>query len=321
MSKVALYQLYKYELHKRKDTKDMFPEEVPVDQIQRKFYELISGDDPLPVYRKGRKEEIKLQNNVEVKCEDVIVFMLCNEKAYTVTERKTTERYYEHPGCYIIIDNRESVAQMAIEQHSAFDGDTNKVCLLIEEAINKLLFRFGFEISIKAKTKQVEFWRMVEDHTKSGETIKRVSFRFSSPSDTAGIDAPKDILEHLEYIHNLQRAMGKNVGEMNFCASEAEGLRMEKTNRDLVEMVTLCQKNEYDLEVDFSGYGLYRSGTEAKARYALSAEIVVDFIEGVKTLDQDGRMNYELITWLDKSRIAYEDYDDSPVKPARKKGN
>lgn len=319
MAKKNLYQIYKYELHKIDNSGDLFPEDTPLCQVQKKFYDLISGDNPLHIKRKGRgNEKVDLENTVEIKCEDVIVLMLCNERAYTVTERKQSERRHDHPGCYIIIDNRENVAQIAVEQHSAFEGDCDKVCLLIQDAMNSLLFPYGIEINISAKNLPVNIWEMVDEHTRAGEFVKRMSFHFSSPKETAGIDAPQHILDYLAFIHSLQRAMGETVGELNFCASGTKGLRMEQTNRDLVEMVHLCQNNAYDLEVEFSEYGVYRSGTEEKARYALDSEIVTNFIEGVKVLDENNKFCYELVNWLDQRRIAYENYEDRPVKPARK---
>ena len=319
MAKKNLYQIYKYELKKIDAPNGMILEDVPLDKAQDKLYELLHGDNPLNICRPGKgDEQVKLDNYVEAKCDGVIVLMICNERAYTVTERKTKKKEYEHPGCYVVIDNRQNVAQLAIERFSAFDNDSDKVCVYLHEALKYALSLYGLGISITAKAQSVEFWQMIDSHTRAGERIKRVSFRFSSPKDTAGIDAPEQLLNKLELIHALQRATGGASGELNLFASEAGGLRMDQTNKDLAEMVCLCHNNAYDLEVDFSDYGLYRSGTEEKALCPMAEDIVTDFIHGITKINEDGKVHYELITWLDKRRITYENYEDRPVKPARK---
>ena len=136
---MAIFAIYKYDFRLAeegnlflKGTTDKL-----LDKAQEIFNGFLTGDKPFPLQMPKRdKTSVRLENEVTCKRGDICLLLICNEKSKKFMEKKDEQEIFYHPGCYVIIDNRKGVANIAIERTPAFDSNPDKVCQLLEKAIN-----------------------------------------------------------------------------------------------------------------------------------------------------------------------------------------
>ena len=97
--------------------------------------------------------------------EGVFAWELCNVKDKTLLEGHEKIPYEEHPGSYVIVDNRPDVCQIAIEKNSAFGPDTDKVVKYLKRAFKEHLFEYGLKMVIKRK------WQASNFKQKAGQPV------------------------------------------------------------------------------------------------------------------------------------------------------
>ena len=167
---MAIFAIYKYDFRLAeegnlfiKGTTDKL-----LDKAQELFNGFLTGDKPFPIQMPKRdKTSVRLDNEVTCKRGDVCLLLICNEKSKKIMEKKDEQEIFYHPGCYVIIDNRKGVANIAIERTPAFDSNPDKVCQLLEKAINDkfLIEEIGLKIEIRSKVREATLWEMVDHQT------------------------------------------------------------------------------------------------------------------------------------------------------------
>ena len=326
VDKMAVYSFYKYELSQINELEAMMlcdeSHETPLSLAQETFNGLFHGVRPLNITKEDKdKNVIPLNNEVTFKRDRVTILLVCNEKKLKYTEKKDERELTSHPGCYVIIDNREGIAQMAIERSSSFQSDPDKVCLLLQQALNDKLAAYRLKIDIRGKVREAPFWEVIRQQTvEHKDRIKWIKFNFGVPEESAGIDATERMKAMISGLNQLGRAMGAEKGQYMYNASETGTLHLDQTQEDMAQVIHYCSTNAYDISVGFRYYGVYRYGREERAYAQLDDTVLDDFMHDRPTTDSEGNPAWGLHLWLDNMRRMYEKYRDvTPTKKKRKR--
>ncbi len=324
---MAIFAIYKYDFRLAAES-SLFAKgtEQQLDKAQDTFDGFLTGDMPLPIALDKRDNtSVKLDNEVVCKHDKVCLLLICNEKSKKFMEKKDEQQIKYHPGCYVIIDNRDGVANIAIERTSAFDGNPDKVSLLLEAAINDkfVMEGIGLKVEIRSKVREATLWELVDHQTNIyNDVITKVAFSFPNPKKVAGIDADYKMRNKLAVLASITNSLNGVKGSFHVEADKGETLRLEQTQEDLAQMVHLCSRNAYDISVYFKYYGVYRFGSEEKALCELKDEYINEFRKGQLAILDNGERGFALEQWLDEERRITEGYKNAiPSKKARKKSH
>lgn len=265
--------------------------------------------------------DIPLECYREKERDGVHVFVLCNEKKQKYKEKKEDMNLVYHPGCYVIIDNRPGVTQIAIERSTSFDSKTDTVRDLLVESLNKIMDPYQLTIDIRSKMREGEFWEVVDEQCKQfKDRIRKVIFDFPNPKNIGPLDAPDEDLMRLEFLYSVLRDVNGSKGTLKVEPDKDKVLILERSKQDFARLVRLCSRNGYDLSVHFKQYGVYRYGKEVKALDQMKDDVMNEFINGQYVMGKLHEGTWELIVWLDIIRQRTENYkDEETTKPTRKK--
>lgn len=323
---MAVYAIYKYRFVQVKEG-DLFVKgtsEKLVDKAQELFDEMLHGDSPFPVNLEKRDHTlVPLENEVLVKHDRVTLMLVCNEKHKKYQNKKKEEDLEYHPGCYVIIDNREGVANMAVERTPAFDSNPDKVCMLLEKAINDAFYtkEILLKIEIQAKVNEATLWQIVDHQVHNyNDRVTKVIFNFPIPGKVGGIDATPEMKDKLAVMSSIASAINGAKGSYHIEADKNSSLRLEQTQEDLAQMVHLCSRNVYDIQVKFQYYGLYRFGSEEKALSTLDDSYIEQFKNNQIILLSNEKSGFGIIEWLDNVRQITEKFNNAiPTAKKRKR--
>jgi len=323
---MAVYSIYKYELSQISELEALAlcneSKETPLSLAQEALNGILQGKRPLNITKENKEKVIiPLENEITCKRDRVTILLVCNEKTLKYTEKKDERELTSHPGCYVIIDNREGIAQIAIERSSSFQSNPDKVCLLLQQAINDKLAAYRLKIEIRGKVREATFWEVIHKQTTEHEDrIKWIKFNFGVPEEAAGIDASEEMKAMISGLNRLRRMMGAEKGQYMYNASEAGTLHVDQAQEDMTQVIHYCSTNAYDISVGFRYYGVYRYGREERAFAQLEDKVMDDFIHERPTTDSEGNPAWGLHLWLANIKRMYEDYRDvTPTKKKRKR--
>ena len=157
---MATYAIYSYEIQEGK--KSLFYKDSGVKAIDM-ANEIVSNilKSDFIVLGKKRKQDQRLLINHFKGREGIYSWELCNVKDITSIEGHEKTTFESHPGCYVIIDNRPNICQIAIEKNSAFDSDTDKVVKYLNRTFKGHMGEYGLKIVIKRKYQAKKFKELV----------------------------------------------------------------------------------------------------------------------------------------------------------------
>lgn len=321
---MAVYAIYHYDFRQTQESSLKFEnsKETTLDNAQEVFELLLQSKKPFHITRpKKDGTNAILDNEVLAKHNRATLMLICNEKSKSYMEKKNEQELLFHPGCYVIFDNREDVANIAVERTPAFESDPDKVCTLLQEAINKKLSEYRLEIEIRPKIREASVWEIVEHQTNEfQDSIKKVVFNFPIPKKVKGVDAPKKMKKKLSTMAVLGRAFNAAKASYQVEADRNGALRMDRTQEDVAQMVELCTTNAYDIHIHFRYYGVYRFGADERALCSVEDNYINEFIIKQTKFDDDGNTTFKLSHWLDSIRHIIEGYKDGiPTAKKRKK--
>lgn len=329
---MAVYAIYHINMYPSRQTALNFDEREPVtgEMYQEILESLLVKSIPVNKLERDGVTLTPLDCYVECKRNNVSLLLLCNEKSHKYFEKKDQEELIYHPGCYIVIDNRvhvgpdksQGVIYMAIERTPAFENKPDKVRDLLEKSFNTLLAEREITVEIRAQMHEGEFWEAVHEQCElHGDTVRRVSFEFPNPRHIKTIDAPAELNERLSILAAFTEAFNAAKGSLHLESSKEEAIKLDQTQEDIAQMVTLCCRNGYNIIVRFAKYGLYRFGSNIKAFGHIKEEYLREFSTGQTILGKQIEANFELINWLDNIRISTESYIDEEPTPKTRKAN
>ncbi len=325
---MAIFAIYKYDF-RLADERNLFVKGTTdklLNKAQEIFNGFLTGDMPLPIKLDKRDNtRVRLDNEVVSKHDRICLLMVCNEKSKKIMEKKDEQEILYHPGCYVIIDNREGVANIAIERTSAFDSNPDKVSQLLEMAINDRFYteEIGLRIEIRSKVREATLWELVDHQVNTyKDVITKVVFSFPNPEKVAGMDADYQMQSKLAVMASLTSKMNGARGSYHVEAEKGQTLRFDQAEEDMAQMVHLCSRNVYGISIHFKYYGVFRFGSEERALSVLKDEFIEEFKKGQLSILSDGERGFELEQWLDEVRRITECYKDAiPAKKTRKRSH
>lgn len=87
----------------------------------------------------------------------ILMTVEANKSKHTTIDKKDVEHQH-HPYSIVLIDNRPGHQMVGIERNSAFDRNPDKLALILQESISRLLMPFGRRVELKSlKKKSTEF--------------------------------------------------------------------------------------------------------------------------------------------------------------------
>ena len=251
---MALYAIYSYEI--QEGNRSLFYKETGKKAIDM-ANEIISNllKDGLTVIGKKRNEDQLLTNRHFIGRECVFAWELCNVKDKTLLEGHEKIPYEEHPGSYVIVDNRPDVCQIAIEKNSAFGPDTDKVVKYLKRAFKAHLFEYGLKMVIKRKWQASNFKDVIRERIiKQKDSVKRVVWEFPNPDRVKGIDATQQMKEHLRGLMLFTQASNALKGKLTLTGSKKRAIDVDDDKiEDWAMIMALSAQNNYKLS--YSSFG------------------------------------------------------------------
>lgn len=327
---MAQYSLYKLDFRKGDGQTSLKFEDsnLPTLDNAQEFLErmLTQGTDyqwTLPIVKTKNGESDRLINTVEHKINKITCLCVCNKKIIKYREGMADEQLEHHPGCRVIIDNRDGIGQVAIEHTSSFDDNPNKVAQLLKDAITRNVEQYGIVADIRPKWRTGEFWQVIDERRLRGDRITKVEYDFPVIENVLPIDASDEMINKIQWLHTLMATTQAAKSGWYLQEKQGRGLTLDRTQSDLVHLLDFCSNNSYIVTVHFNKSGTYTCGENVIASRDLPFDIVKEFVDGQSIHDADGNTTFRLITWLDESREMTSDYKDEeiPIIRRRKREN
>ncbi|WP_281643912.1 hypothetical protein [Bacteroides zoogleoformans] len=158
----------------------------------------------------------------------LLIFRIANNKELNLEENfKSTQHHYS-PSCFVILDNRENMQQIAIEEDTKSFSSTDVVRNILEYTLKKHLRHNGLTIEIKKEYEQNEFWQLIGKQTKG---VSMIRFTLSYPN----LGRVHDSIEHL--LNSESKAVNSKQTELEFRSDNTEQLELQESDTQLVGLV------------------------------------------------------------------------------------
>lgn len=158
----------------------------------------------------------------------LIVFRLANDKKIKLEENFKTNKVVHSPSCLILIDNRNDVQKIAIEENKEAFVDTKTVANILQATFQKLLMTFNLSVEIQKEYQVSEFWDIAEKYRKG---LTMVRFEFSYPN------LPRVSKNINELISNTSKAMNSRRTVFELKSDDSEVLKLSRKNTQLNGLV------------------------------------------------------------------------------------
>lgn len=310
---MPVYAIYSYEI--QEGNRSLFYKETGKKAIDM-ANEIIGNllNDGLTIVGKKRKEDHVLANLHFVGREGVFAWELCNEKDRTLLEGHEKNPVTEHPGSYVVVDNRPDVCQIAIEKNSAFGPDTDKVVKYLKRAFKAHLFEYGLEMVIKRKWQASNFKEVIRERIiKQHDSVKKVVWEFPNPDKVKGVDATKQMKNRLEGLKLFTQASNALRGKLTLTGSKKNPIDVDDDKiEDWAQIIALSAQNNYKLSYYFYNSPVVNFKDVANAFATIDNKLIRDFESG-QLIDKGEGTTFELIEKLDEIREQIADYDHEKI--------
>ena len=319
------YAIYKFELYKREGSQGDWTKcdqmiEPQMEHAYENFERIFGKKGTVVRVQKEKKRgegADKFPCHVLAHDHNIILLRLENVKNVTVYESHPTagpiphiekKQYESNPPCFIIIDNRQGKAQMAIEIDTAAWSKTNLVRDLLQENLNIELVPFGLAVKIWSKMQKSDYWNYVTfRQRKEGRGIKKMTFHFPNTKIRPSIETTIGLSNHLKTLMELINSLGAGQGELSIHPPTNDYL-LKKKLADIKKMVALCASSEYSLSVTFDDDITYRCNENLRAELPMNIPSALNDFE-------NGQMNtffeFDIERWLDWVVEQTEKYKDA----------
>ena len=310
---MAVYAIYSYEI--QEGNRSLFYKETGKKAIDM-ANEIISNllKDGLTVIGKKRKEDHLLKNLHFIGRNGVFSWELCNVKDKNLLEGHEKIPYEEHPGSYVIVDNRPDVCQIAIEKNSAFGPDTDKVVKYLKRAFKVHLFEYGLKMVVKRKWQASNFRDVIQERIiKEHDSVRKVVWEFPNPDRVKGIDATQQMKDRLEGLRLFTQASNALKGKLTLTGSKRSPIDVDDVKiEDWAMIIALSAQNGYKLAYFFYNSPVVNFKDVADAFGNIDNKLIRDFESG-QLINKGEGTTFELIEKLDEIRKEIADYDREKI--------
>lgn len=313
------YAIYKYHLTKSSEHNLFYSgtDEPTINHTHEIMDTVLKSDLTFTAIK--RNEEIRLKSVREKSRDDIHVFIVCNTKDLALYEGKDRHTVTSHPGSYVIVDNRDGICQIAIEDNDAFTHNPTQLMKSVKRTLARQLHNFALNIEVYQKKDARKFWDKVnERRLVQGDTVKRICFDFPNTKYVKGVDCTlndrqKEMLDHCQAVLKMSNALR---GQTIWHGSKQQPLLTEEENiRDMAELTALCAQNGgYNMAVYFHHSKCVSLKKSSDVLVVLGDSTISDFIEGQTVIDEDtNNTTFRLQQELDNVRKDVAGYNEVPI--------
>ena len=283
------------------------------------------GDEKTTYWDKHKCDVMRHEGGI------ILMTVEANKSKHTTIDKKDVEHQH-HPYSTVIIDNRPGHQMVGIERNSAFDSNPDKLALILQQGISRLLMPYGRKVELRSlRKKSTEFWPVIDRlRTHYGDEVKQIRLDLSRTDEEAPTSAHGD----LPHGGSKQRPGGSDlISIMSHLAKKTESaasftlmaddegeVKLQQVSDDVTHIAALCLEHpEYDLKVKFKQFGVYRYGADLMAQFGADDVVLDGFENGHMEFDlMTGASTYGLVAWLDKLDTLLNDYEKYAISTRRK---
>ncbi len=330
---MAVFAFYSFDIKRlARQTELVFPDmEAKPEYAEQEelFREVFSGKE-VSLWKTFRRKDGSYDKNVQeefdneilVNREDIIVMTIDANKKKTTIEKKHKITHPHNPFATVIIDYREGQNLIALQKNAAFNKP-ERLAEVVLQTFNRLFAAYDLHMEMTPLVREgLAFWDAVtEIRTRHHDKVKRISLDFSEAQESADPSSGKA----LTIISNIMRKLHAN-GMMVVESKDDTEVDLDKVHEDMLMLADICMEQpEYELNVHFASYGVYRFGSDVTAQFGVDERIIENFQNYVDDPDLFGE-HHSLDRWLEitKEMLEAQDYVKSETtepatKPSRRR--
>ena len=189
----------------------------------------------------------------------IIVLKIANNKYMNLEENFMKKEHNYFPSCFIIMDNRNNIQRIAIEEDITAFSSTNVVMNIIEYSLRCFLQEYGLNIELKKEYEKKEFWNLIKNQTKG---ISMVRFCFSYPN------LPRVHQSINDLINSESKVVHSKHTTLEYRTDESEQLELKESNIQLSGLVDASASSGHPITIKVKGIRSFiKTGNTTKRIY------------------------------------------------------
>lgn len=241
---MSKYKLYRYQFSPiQSKTQSLFPvnngkmtDEELMQKKQTLFASLFNEDVELK-FKKGNK----LYNHKMLFNQGgFFVFKIANDKRVNLEENFTKCKHEYAPSCNVIIDNRQNVQFIAVEEKKNVFTSTDVVSSILQNTFSKYLQPYRLTIDVRRVYDETDFWTIVAGNPNS---IVKVRFRFAYPNLPA---LNKNVKEA---IAEVAKSTASGNSELTLEAQKGASLNISKNDVHISSLVKISADGGEEIKI------------------------------------------------------------------------
>lgn len=197
-----------------------------------------------PAFKFRSKSHGEFNSRIYYDHNGILILKLANNKSLSLEENFMKKQHYYSPSCFVIVDNRDNIQHIAIEEEPTSFTNTDVVRNIIEFSLRRNLKRYGLNIELKKEYEQREFWLLIKDFTKG---ISMVRFSFSYPNLPRVHQSINDLINSESKIVNSKHTT------FEFRADNSEQLELNESNEQLSGLVSASANSGHPITIKAKG--------------------------------------------------------------------
>lgn len=110
--------------------------------------------------------------------DNISILKIANRKTLNITNIKFEEKKeYDYANCLFVIDNREGIQRIAIEQNRNIFREVRFLANIFQVTLNRLLKPYGLHIELYNLQDSADFWRCVNDKKEYPKGFYKLIFK------------------------------------------------------------------------------------------------------------------------------------------------
>ena len=168
------------------------------------------------------------------------VFKIANDKIVNLEENFKKCKHEYSPSCNVIIDNRNDVQYIAVEEKKNVFTSTDVVSSILQNTFSKYLQPYRLNITIRRIYDETDFWTIVAGNPNS---IEKVRFRFAYPNLHV---LNKNVKEA---IAEVAKSTGSGNSELTLEAQKGASLNISKDDAHVSSLVQMSADGGEEIKI------------------------------------------------------------------------
>ena len=332
---MAVFAFYSFEWrHLSRQPELTFPELTPsaqYDEYADVFHEVFPCESKVELHYAIRRKDgtydkyafETFNNDVLANRGGILIMTIDANKQKTTIVDKHKIAHQHNPYSYVIVDYRQGQNLIAIQKNAAFNNDPEKLADIILHTFNRLFESYDLRMTMKPLSRDgLSFWDAVNEiRQRHHDKVKRISLDFTKANDPI-TRSSNTAIALISGIAQKLSAKGMMVVETN----DDNEVDLDKVYEDMLALSEICsEQREYELNVHFFSYGIYRFGADVMAQFGVEDKMLDNYITDDVDIDLFG-VHDTLDKWLVKMKDLLESQDyaattitEPASKPSRRR--